>query len=486
MKFSNNVMIMSLSAVIVCVLWTRPVKGECDLWESEKKYGQCKECKAGQHQKLNNPSKCEPCPDGQVRGADGKADEDCADAENVCFNWEYAKGECKECKKGEHHVEGDWTTCSPCPDGQVRGADGKADEDCADATNAGPCKLFELAKDGRCQKCSMGNHHGVGDDWTTCSPCPDGQVRGADGKADEDCADATDAGPCKLFELAKDGRCQKCSLGNHHGVGDDWTICSPCPDGQVRGADGKTDEDCADATNAGPCLMYQLASGGRCRPCPVGEHHEVDWTTCSPCPDGQVRGADGKADEDCADATNAGPCERFHQATGGKCRMCERGKQHKGNVWTHCDFCPEGRVRGEDGIAEDQCRCAERFCLMYQFGSEGRCQKCSQGEHHAGEDWTKCEVCPAGFVRGRNGREEQDCEPAYLECESYEVSENGKCSKCSAGQWRATTTCEPCAPGYVRGVDGQNEGECVPDDLFCTNGQIGRSGRCRNPLLRHD
>ncbi|WP_131807553.1 hypothetical protein [Mycolicibacterium wolinskyi] len=202
-------------------------------------------CPEGQVRDANGTCQPEPCPEGQVRGSDG--------------------------------------TCQPepCPDGQVRGSDGTCQpEPCPDGQVRG--------SDGTCG-CPAGTELYNG---TCVSPCPEGQVRGSDGTcgcpAGTELYNGSCVSPCPSGQVRGAGGTCGCPAGTELYNG---SCVSPCPSGQVRGAGG----------TCGCPAGTELYNGSCVSPCPGISSRNASGTCV--CPPGYT----GTPETGCGSYVGAGP-----------------------------------------------------------------------------------------------------------------------------------------------------------------------------------
>jgi hypothetical protein len=207
------------------------------------------------------------CPTGTVRGIDGKALTACKPAKCLCTDaWKYAYlGQCVLCPNGQVSIE-DKEQCVRCPSGTVRGIDGKALSSCKPAKDICP-GAWQVADffSGRCVSCLVGQV--AFEDKAQCVYCPNGTVRGIDGKASTTCSPAKDLCP-GAWQYAELGRCLSCPTGQVAFA--DKAQCVYCPIGTVRGIDGKALTSCSPAKDLCPGAS-EYAYLGKCVSCPTGQ-----------------------------------------------------------------------------------------------------------------------------------------------------------------------------------------------------------------------
>jgi hypothetical protein len=157
------------------------------------------------------------------------------------------------------------------------------------------------------------------------------------------------------------------------------------------------------------------------------------------------------------------------------------------NDHSSCVYCPAGTVRGlPDGTgtgdatlgSPEGCLPGSTVCKVYQRAAGGKCVGCPSGQV-ANDDFSSCEYCPAGTVRGNvNGDGLTGCSP----CELWQRASGGRCVDCPSGQVAndGATSCVYCPAGFVRGVDGlvKSDPVCVPAAMVCTSDQRGAGGKC--------
>jgi hypothetical protein len=256
--------------------------------------GKCKPCDKGKTP-VEEGTACEFCEGGFVRGADGTAQSLCEPAAYECKPHEIGfEGECLACNTGEAPVE-NGSKCETCPPGQVRGVDGTAETGCEDARSV--CKAHEIGEGGMCKPCDKGA--APVEDRSECVTCAPGTVRGKDGLAESGCVPAYPVTECKEYEYAQVGFCEKCSAGKVPNAA--YDTCEFCPEGTTRGYSGDRLSGCLDA-GITCCPILQYGSEGVCKECGTGQVSNENHSGCDFCPTGTVRGADGKGDYPCQPA----------------------------------------------------------------------------------------------------------------------------------------------------------------------------------------
>ncbi|CAN0508575.1 unnamed protein product, partial [Ectocarpus sp. 12 AP-2014] len=223
--------------------------------------------------------------------------------------------------------------CQACPEGTYRGA---ADLFATRSCKACPAHTWSLAAGSetvsQC-KCESGFYDalgGVGDGAPSCAACPSGSVT-------SDSVGAISVAACScpvgryLDEAAE--TCTDCQAGSYKTtVGNDVSLCVPCPEGTYSPQTGGTSSDTCIPCEAG---TYSGTSGAgsssTCLPCPSGTFSAktglFEAELCGSCPAGYYS-------EDEAGATSMDVC-----------LPCSSGKfssEPGASSSRACESCPDG------------------------------------------------------------------------------------------------------------------------------------------------
>jgi hypothetical protein len=160
----------------------------------------------------------------------------------------------------------------------------------------------------------------------------------------------------------------------------------------------------------GICDPNEKANEGKCIACPSGQVGNLaapSYSRCVWCPAGKVRGndvgtgtgTDTNGGGTCVDA--GGICDPNETANEGKCIPCPNGQVGHLSNYVKCDWCPAGKVRGNDvgtgtGTGTDTngggtCVAADGICDPNEKANEGKCIGCPDNQVGYLSSYVKCD-----------------------------------------------------------------------------------------------
>jgi hypothetical protein len=275
---------------------------------------------------------------------------------------------------------------------------------------------------------------GCGGQTAFCHPCPNGQVCGGGGVANQ--CGAPDAG-CVPKTCANFTQCGV----QGDGCGGQTAFCNPCPTGQVCGGGGPGVCGAPDAA----CVPLTCANFTQCGV--QGDGCGGQTAFCNPCPTGQACGVGGTG---VCGAPDGGTCTALTCAN--YQGLCGQQSDGCGGLTPDC-MCPSGQMclAGTCGVL-DAGACTPRTCSYYPPGT------CGQQSDGCGGLTSFCNPCIAPATCGGGGVanmcgyiEAGTCKPLTCAQEGLMCGASGdgcggllSCGNCPSGQM--------CVGGVCKGV----------------------------------
>ncbi|PNW74656.1 hypothetical protein CHLRE_12g488351v5 [Chlamydomonas reinhardtii] len=475
----------------------------------------CLPCDPGTYQDVPGQTECIPCDDGDFQPQPGQDSCDYCEGESISAT------ECLEsCGPGTTGFD---PNCATCSAGWV-----------------------STGGDQPCTACAVGST--PNDDGSDCEPCPDGYTTPAEGS--EYCEPI----PCPsgTYNFDTGGmqpNCVPCEAGYTTDGASGQATCTACPVGTFKVADG--DGDCVPCD---PAYTTSTEGSTTCdvpASCPAGQYRVPGEATCADCPAGSVSesaGADSctlcavgtfaptaglTACQDCDPGTTTQgegasscsvssslPCDAgtFNADTGAApCSACPAGTYQDGSTPTVCLLCGANQVQPAPGqsscedcptgtASADGITCSFPACDPGSYSATGtgpNCVNCAAGFYADQPGATECSACPAETFQALPGQAycdlcapgsstngwdgQSNCFAAEVSppCEPGTVSNTGNspdCQPCTADTYQAEsgqTACFPCPSGQTTaGLVGQTQcleyapNPCLPGTFNVATGGL--------------
>lgn len=486
---------------------------------------ECRPCPPGHFSSSPASDSCELCPQGTFNP--NFAASTCQTCPSATFSSSPGAISCEPCRYGEtNDTDSKW--CIPCPVSQGFGRGNSGCQLCPNGTYSTPTSggICQLCPAGRFSNISSLQHAAtVGDGLNACIACPKGTYSANPGAPScSPCSTGTYADiegslsctPCVFGTAATStgsSSCNQCSAGsvsflsrfliayqensNINNVA--LPTCSQCVQGKYAPINGSA--ECL------PCQRgrYGTIRGAElCLPCDAGKYTPYEGnltcfscepgrystlemmqsggaTTCLNCPLGTVatnhgnsvchiceagKYSDGIApDQPCASCPrNSYSSERGSSS----CRPCPPGTVTPGNSEGHsgCVGCDPGTywtssytcVTADLGRHVPEAGASQSFdCPAGTFANVtglSYCYACAAGKA-SGLGATSCDICPAG----RFAREQAS-----------------ECTTCSLGSYTpepGMSSCEVCPAGKLRGLNAENNPDCLDCPAGSYSNQAG-------------
>ena len=297
-------------------------------------------------------------------------------------------------------------TCSTCPSGKYRNADGSACTSLAAYPSGCPPGMYgpegtKSAVTTFCIHCPVGKYSVVYG-ASTClenqdSTCTTGRfgIVGASTKGDSVCTACPNG---KYNSAPLQANCTTCDAGKHS---TDGIVCTTCPGGTFT----VTDAPCSECPD-GYYRPENANASVECQPCGVGTRSSNDATNCVGCTPGMYQGTPG------SNVCIGVPCEA---GTYGQ----SRATSHQ---TAECTQCPAGKYQPATG----QDHCIGEVCPVGMYGTSGA------------STMLPCFQCPGGKYQPDSGQHACDASecPQGRYSDPPSVRSEDICADCLAGQWQ--------------------------------------------------